>query len=1239
MLTPLFKKHGFFIAMLLFGITAKSQEPKLILPFSPGIVSAIKFSPDSKKIITHVNGRRGILSSPLLWNTQTGKLLAVLSGHVEDIKEILFSPDSKKIITYTYSIAEPLRIWDAVSGKILHTITPSVKVAVFSPDSKKLATINYDSVQVWNAETGELITSLNMESTYSTNATISFSPDGKALVYANEETTAQIWDTDTGESLVMLNGQGNAINSATFSPNGEKIMTISNDTLIKVYNAITGKYLFRCGGYKESINIAKFSPDGKKIYTTTSVRPFSSDKNRIKIWSAETGSLLLNKEIRNSSTVTLDIFNDGTKILSGSMEEDNKLLIQDIQTEKVIREFKNAATISEATLSADNKKIATGSWDENVLIWNVETGALITTLNGHTLEAGSVVQSADGERIISQRDREAVQIWNTRTGALLYSIYDGNFIPGSDVLSPDGKRLLIKMIKNPSKKLKFVRPDGETAWDVHALISTYMDGTAELWKPETADIIGFLDQGERTERGKFSPDSKLLFTTTNKGITRIRNAVTGDSIFAIIQNDEEAPAGFSPDSKKIAAAVGKLIKVFNVKGTLLLTLKGHKDDVKQMVYSPDGKTIASSSKEAIIIWNAETGQVQQTIEIADDEDFVIHYSPDSKRLALRGIYILEIWDLDSKEKVSSIEKDYDLSTDNKTVVFSPDGEQFVNLWGENLIVVMNTQSAEKIVSLQGRLNEISSIIFSKDGKHLAVDYVDGIEVWNIESGERINTPGGKTFTEPINFFENNLYNNKRVSLDNGLVVVSEMQTGKKIYSFVGVDSTEFFYQLPSGYYYISSPGVSKMLHYVMPDQRVIGFEQLDVKYNRPDLVLPVIGSTDTALINSYRKAYEKRVKKLSIDTTAFRNGYSVPGADFVNRDNIEYEQKNEMLTLQIKGVDNTYKLDRFNVWVNEVPVYGQRGISIRKKNKNDFDTTFTIQLSQGENRIETSITNVNGTESYRIPQIINYTPAVKQKEMTRFIGIGIDQFADKQYNLQYSAKDIRDLSIKLKKKYGDDIIIDTLFNENVTVSNIKALKQKLQTTTENDKVIVAYSGHGMLSKEYDYYLSTYAVNFDNPEQNGLPYDELENLLDSIPARKKLMLIDACHSGEVDKEDLITLNASSDSLIKGLKPVAYKKEGHLGLKNSFELMQSLFVNVGKSTGATIISAAAGTQFALERNDLKNGVFTYSILEAMNKYPTLKISKLKKIVGERVEQLTKGLQKPTSRNETIAVDWSL
>lgn len=88
------------------------------------------------------------------------------------------------------------------------------------------------------------------------------------------------------------------------------------------------------------------------------------------------------------------------------------------------------------------------------------------------------------------------------------------------------------------------------------------------------------------------------------------------------------------------------------------------------------------------------------------------------------------------------------------------------------------------------------------------------------------------------------------------------------------------------------------------------------------------------------------------------------------------------------------------------------------------------------------------------------------------------------------------------------------------------------------------------------------------------------------------------------------------------------------------MQSLFINVSKGTGATIISAAAGTQFAQERGSLGNGVFTYAILEALRKQPgNIRISELKQHVSHRVEQLTNGLQQPTSRQETNEYDWEL
>jgi hypothetical protein len=95
-----------------------------------------------------------------------------------------------------------------------------------------------------------------------------------------------------------------------------------------------------------------------------------------------------------------------------------------------------------------------------------------------------------------------------------------------------------------------------------------------------------------------------------------------------------------------------------------------------------------------------------------------------------------------------------------------------------------------------------------------------------------------------------------------------------------------------------------------------------------------------------------------------------------------------------------------------------------------------------------------------------------------------------------------------KEKFGTDCFIDTLFNKDVTIKKVMDLKQDLVKTTVNDKVIIAYSGHGLLSDSLDYFLSTYNVNFHKPENGGLAYESLEDLLDSIPARKKLMLIDA-----------------------------------------------------------------------------------------------------------------------------------
>lgn len=451
--------------------------------------------------------------------------------------------------------------------------------------------------------------------------------------------------------------------------------------------------------------------------------------------------------------------------------------------------------------------------------------------------------------------------------------------------------------------------------------------------------------------------------------------------------------------------------------------------------------------------------------------------------------------------------------------------------------------------------------------------------------------------------------------------------------------------LPDNYYYGSKYGI-----------RSVGFrygsellppDQLDVRYNRPDKVLSAVGTAlghaDTTLINAFYKAWQKRVQKLGIDTAGFSGTLSIPECDFLNRPEIKYEQHDSIIQLTIHAIDSNAKLDCYNVWVNNVPLYGKSGIRINSQNLNDITKTVSIELSAGINKIESSVRTVNGIESYRQPLYVQYIPNRQLTAKLYFVGIGIDEFQETGHNLQYSVKDIYNLADSLKKQYGLNMITHVLANKEVTVNNILKLKEHLLQSNVEDKVILAYSGHGLLDKELDYYLSTYNVNFKNPEQGGLSYIDFEWLLDSIPARKKLMLIDACHSGELDKQEVIAINQAVDSLSqvgKGERGCVLTYTGttkHLGLKNSFELMQELFANVNRGTGATVIAASGGTQFAQENGTLKNGVFTYSILELMNKSKQVTVSQLKNIVSTRVQQLTNGMQKPTSRAENIDNDW--
>lgn len=472
--------------------------------------------------------------------------------------------------------------------------------------------------------------------------------------------------------------------------------------------------------------------------------------------------------------------------------------------------------------------------------------------------------------------------------------------------------------------------------------------------------------------------------------------------------------------------------------------------------------------------------------------------------------------------------------------------------------------------------------------------------------------------------------NKEILFWNGNMADKNNRFVKLIFAS---DGTPVFFTIDN--YYLTTKQAKNNIGFLLNGKRYT-FEQFDLKFNRPDIVLERLGYASPELIKAYHQAYIKRIHKMGFSEDQFSNEFHIPETSIENFDYMPVVEEPE-IEIKLNFNDSKYNLDRYNIWINDVPLFGMNGKSLKELKTNQFKITEKIILSAGRNKIQVSCINEKGAESYKETVEATYSTKVPQNEKLYFIGIGINKYAEPGHNLNYSVKDIQDLHDALKSKYGENMLSDTLFDASVSRESVRHLKEKLLQSHVNDKVIVVFSGHGLLNSSYDYYLATYLTHFSQPEKGGLPYDDLEWLLDSIPARNKLLLIDACHSGEVDKEEVLSMqNNQNDIDFKGVS-LAYTYKPVIGMKNSFELMQSLFANLNKGTGSSVISAAGGTQYAYERSDLNNGVFTYSILELMKSQTHITVSQMKAKVGKRVEELTNGLQKPTSRLENTEFDF--
>ena len=247
------------------------------------------------------------------------------------------------------------------------------------------------------------------------------------------------------------------------------------------------------------------------------------------------------------------------RLASGS--RDNTVIVWDLDTSRPAQTLKgHTSAVSSVAWSPDGR-LASGSVDNTVILWDLNTGQPAQTLQGHTASVTSVAWLADG-RLASGSDDRSVTLWDLKTGQPAQILEEPAASVYSLAWSPDGR-----------------------------LASGLDDNTVILWDLDTGQPAQIL-------KGHTDPAFSVAWSADGR-------LASGSSDGTIILWDLDT-------------------------GQPAQTLKGHTNSVFSVAWSADGRLASGSQDNTLILWDLKTGQPAQTLKGHTDYVLSVAWSADGR---------------------------------------------------------------------------------------------------------------------------------------------------------------------------------------------------------------------------------------------------------------------------------------------------------------------------------------------------------------------------------------------------------------------------------------------------------------------------------------------------------------------------------------------------------------------------------------------------------------------------------
>jgi WD40 repeat protein len=735
-----------------------------------------------------------------------------------------------------------------------------------------------------------------------------------------------------------------------------------------------------------------------------------------------------------------------------------------------------------------------------------------------------------------------------------------------------------------------------------------MQGVA--FASEKPEIFVQLGHSSSVKSVAFSPDGRYALSGSDDKTIKLWDVATGRQIRTFTGHTRwVSSVAFSPDGRYALSGSGDTtLKLWDVAtGREIRTFTGHTDDVFSVAFSPDGGyALSGNMSGALKLWDVATGREIRTFAGHTRWVRSVAFSPDG-RYALSGSddKTIKLWDVATGRQIRTFTDTNWVSS----VAFSPDGRYALSGSRDQTIRLWDVSTGREVRTLRGHSSSVNSVAFSPDGRYALSGSDDKtIKLWDVSTGREVRTLRGHS--DDVNSVAFSPDGRYALSGSYDTIKLWDVSTGRETCTMVGFNDGEWVVITPEGYFN-ASPNGAKHLN-VRIGNNVYSIDNFYSRFYRPELVQLALAGKELPKGENIGEILAKKpapsVLILSPETGAV-----------VDKESID---------IAIKTVDNGGGIGDINVYLNGSQVANDtRGIAIKGKGTvNEKVLSFAVPLLEGQNKIRVIAFNKEGSMESMPATITIISKAVSGKPDIYAIVAGINEYRNKNISLRYAVPDAKAFAEILK-----EVARPPLF-ENVHIKLLSTLddttKESIQRAFDgirkkirpNDIFVFYNASHGVIDivdETEQYYLLTSNVLLLSSRHIGrdaMSQKELIQLIGTIPAQKKLIILDTCHAGKAGKDIAIALLQQTRGLTES---------------TAIKLLQ-------RAIGSAVFSASSDTQQALEGYK-GHGLFTYAIIEGLkggadlNKDGYVKISELQDYVEEKVvtvsEQVFKRQQIPT------------